>query len=71
MWYRGGKQRGAELRELERKAGNVVLGDNIYHGGDAVKSPDGARKPEDVTASLEWDLFAVPRWQRTLSQAQL
>lgn len=54
MWYWGGKQkRGAELRELERKAGNVVLGDNIYHGGDAVKSLDEARKPEDVTASLE------------------
>lgn len=70
MWYQGGKHRGAKLRELEREAGNVVLGDNIYHAGDAVKSLDGTLKTGDVTPSLERDLFAVPRWQGTLSQAQ-
>lgn len=63
MWYRGGKHRGAKLRDLESKAGNVVLGDNIYHHGDAVTSLDGALKPGDVTPSLECDLFAVPRRQ--------
>lgn len=54
MWYRGGKQRGAKLRVLEREAVNGVSGDNIYHHGDAVKSLEGALMP-----GLECDLFAV------------
>lgn len=65
MWYRGGKQRGAKLRVLEREAVNGVAGDNVYHHGDAVKSLEGALMP-----GLECGLFAVPRWQETLSQAQ-
>lgn len=44
--------------ELGRQAGNGDFGDNIYRHGDAARSLDGARKPEDVT-SLECDLVAV------------